>query len=85
MTELFNIPESKSPRLQWQDKRGITCIETDLDLPENRWQAMHDDTKTIVRGPTCEDALFLLVQELKKIGVEIKLWNECQSPKNEPS
>ena len=69
--ELFTIPESKSPRLKWQDEHGITCVETDLDLPENRWQAMHADTQTIVRGPTREDALASLALKLN-----IRLWNE---------
>jgi len=68
---LFNLPESKSPRLKWQDYHGITCVETDLDLPENRWQAMQATTKTIVRGPTREDALAEIARKLN-----LKLWNE---------
>jgi hypothetical protein len=76
MSELFDIPQSKSPRLKWQDYHGITCVETDLDLPDNRWQAMHPDMQTKTRGATAEDALFLLVQKLNEIGVVIKLWNE---------
>jgi len=71
MSELFDIPESKSPRLQWQDYHGITCVETDLDLPKNRWQTMQSKTKTIVRGPTQEDALIAISNKLN-----IKLWNQ---------
>jgi hypothetical protein len=71
MSELFDIPESKSPRLKWQDEHGITCIRTELELPENAWQAMHADTQAITRGPTAEDALTSLALKLN-----IRLWNE---------
>jgi len=71
MIELFDIPESKSPRILWQERHEITCVETDLDRPENRWQAMHPLTKTIVRGPTREDALAEIARKLN-----LKLWNE---------
>jgi len=71
MIELFDIPESKSPRILWQERHEITCVETDLDRPENRWQAMQATSKTIVRGPTREDALAEIARKLN-----IKLWNE---------
>lgn len=71
MSELFDIPESKSPRIIWQERHEITCVETDFDRPENRWRAMHPLTKTIVRGPTREDALAEIARKL-----QIKLWNE---------
>jgi hypothetical protein len=71
MSELFDIPPSKSPRILWQERHEITCVETDLDLPDNRWQAMHPPTQTIVRGPTRVDALFEIARKLN-----LKLWNE---------
>lgn len=71
MSELFDITPSKSPRLKWQDYHGITCVETDLDRPENRWQAMQATTKTIVRGETREDALAEIARKLN-----LKLWDE---------
>lgn len=68
---LFDLPESKSPRLLWMEEQGIACIKLDLDLPENAWQAMHAETQTIVRGPTDLDAIADLARKLN-----LKLWNE---------
>ena len=55
----------------WKEEHGIVCVETDLDLSENRWHAMHAESQTIIRGPTAEAALAELA-----IKLNLKLWNE---------
>ena len=64
MIELFDIPESKSPRLVWMEKHGVkTSYCNDL------WQAEHGIT--IAFGDSELDALTELAKKLN-----LKLWNE---------
>lgn len=74
MSELFNIPEVKSPRLKWLDRHGVWTGKVEYDHagptePEDKWQATAAGKEG--RGPT-EDAS--IVELAKKMG--IKLWNE---------
>ena len=69
MSELFQIEETKSLRLQWMDFHGVRTSEIHSHNPNAAWKAEaagHD-----VFGPT-EDAA--IVELAKKMG--IKLWNE---------
>lgn len=69
MSELFNIPEQKSPRLQWLDKHGIWTCEVTLRGKFQWWEATASGI--IGKGATEDDAI---VDLAKQMG--IKLWNE---------
>ncbi len=72
MTELFTIPESKSPRLLWMDKHGVWTRKTefvDFHMPEFAWTA--EAAGITGAGPTEDDAIVDLAKVLK-----IKLWME---------
>lgn len=66
---LFDIPETKSPRLLWLKKHGITCHDyrTD-DIYRFMAHGIHEGSGF---GPTPEDAV---LEYAKTAG--IKLWNE---------
>ena len=69
MSDLFDLPESKSPRLQWMEKHGIrsrycSCARW------YAWSGMDDGW-----GDTEDEAITQLVLKLG-----IKLWNE-EGPK----
>jgi hypothetical protein len=72
MSELFEIKETKSPRLLWMDKHGVWTEKTkfvDFDQPEHAWTATAAGQVGV--GPTEDDAI---VDLAKHMG--IKLWNE---------
>jgi len=72
MSELFNIPESKLPRLQWIDKHGVWTSPTkfiDDPNPRQAWTATSAGINGV--GPTEDDAI---VDLAKHMG--IKLWME---------
>lgn len=69
---LFDIPESKSPRLLWMEKHGVWTSKTnfvDFEQPEHAWKA--EAAGKIGVGPTEDDAIV----DLAKI-MNLKLWNE---------
>ena len=72
MSELFNLPESKSPRRQWMEKHGITTAPRIWDAYEGntRWAAFRY-LKNTAYGDTEDEAI---TQLALKLG--IKLWNE---------
>lgn len=76
MNDLFEIPESKSPRLLWIEKHMITTRKTGTDSDElgdcQRWIAQNP--MKIGYGHTEDEAL---TQLALKLGV--KLWNEEES------
>ena len=69
MSELFDIPETKSPRLLWMEKHGIEITRiTDDALGDFRFVA----SKTICEaGLNEDDAIAKMAERL-----EIRLWNE---------
>jgi hypothetical protein len=75
MSELFDIPETKSPRLIWMDRHGIKVIALRTNAKSfNRWMAYRHDRDFInasAYGPTEDDAITLLAVKLG-----IRLWNE---------
>lgn len=84
MSELFDLPESKSPRLQWMERHGITVRRYgphDCGKPgwqDNEWFAMgkvHLNYE-IGYGDTEDEAI---TQLALKLG--IKLWNEESTTK----
>lgn len=69
MTDLFTIPESKSPRLLWMERHGITTKEYN-----GKWHAIKRLSPKHVRitgGDTEDAALMAMAFKLK-----LKLWNE---------
>jgi len=80
---LFDIPESKSPRILWMEKHGVTTYPPNPLL--GCWAASRDTDPPLDQfvglGDTELDALTEMAKKLN-----LRLWNEqCQSPKNEPS
>ena len=82
MTDLFDIPESKSPRLLWMEKHGIKTRQ--LDFPERdydwmAWRKRDENANGIPaisgQGDTEGDAIADLAQRLG-----IRLWNEEGMP-----
>jgi hypothetical protein len=81
MNELFDIPESKAPRLRWMEKHDIRRHRADLDdenLPWSAWfpENEHEsglpmDPEACGYGVTENDAIVDLAVKHK-----IKLWNE---------
>jgi hypothetical protein len=72
MSELFNIPDSKSPRLRWMDMHGVWTRKTqfvDFVQEESAWTA--EAAGRIGTGPTEDDAIVDLAKKMK-----IRLWNE---------
>lgn len=74
MSELFEIPETLSPRLEWMRKHGIEVMDDAFDAFEgrDRWIAfLGPDPGVNEYGETKDEALARLAARL-----EIKLWNE---------
>ena len=72
---LFDIPESPSPRLQWMRDNLISIIPmaSQADSPS---LPKFIATKTIIgTGDTGEDAFDDLLEKLQ-CGLNLKLWNE---------
>lgn len=72
MNELFQIEESKSPRLRWMDKHGVWTQKTNAEEyedPEHAWKAQA--AGYVGFGPTEDDAIV----ELARL-MGIALWNE---------
>lgn len=68
MTDLFTIPESKSPRLLWMERHGV---QTSSDPTNKSYWMAHGSRKGSGFGSTEEDAI---IQYALCAG--IKLWNE---------
>lgn len=77
MTDLFHIPESKSPRLKWMEKYNIkTWFTEGLDYP---WCAATEEmilrcSDKLGTGDTEDEAITNLAKSLG-----IRLWNETIS------
>lgn len=69
MSELFDIPECKSPRLKWMERHHLT-IQITTNPPPNTYQAKHGMT-VIASGSTPDEALVAAAKSLN-----IRLWNE---------
>jgi hypothetical protein len=70
MNELFQIPESKSPRLRWMERNHLS-VEMSIELVgDAKWSCFHG-LKPIAFGATENDALTAAAKKLN-----IKLWNE---------
>lgn len=70
MTELFDIQESKSPRLLWMDKHGIYTMKYTLNETGKPWNA--EAAGYVCSGETEDDAIFSLAEKL-----QLRLWNEA--------
>ena len=69
---LFEIPETPSPRLQWMRKHGVKTEKTefvDFHQPEHAWKA--ESAGMVGVGPTEDDAIVDLAKKNN-----LKLWNE---------
>ena len=75
MTELFDIPETKSPRLIWLERHGIKVSPSRTHGPSHKhWMAYRHDDDFISAsgyGETEDDAIAFLAVKLG-----IRLWNE---------
>jgi len=76
MSELFDIPETLSPRLAWLKKHGIFTNSEFFDDSdeEYRWGAWLEGCQDYLRtghGDTEDDALVDLAKKQN-----LKLWNE---------
>jgi hypothetical protein len=69
MTELFDIPETPSPRLRWMQRHHLT-VEPITEENSNRYAARHGMT-IIGKGSTEDEALTAAAKSLN-----IRLWNE---------
>lgn len=67
--DLFNLPESKSPRMKWMERHHLTVTDTG-SYAERRFEAVHG-MKTIGYGATPDQALFAAAKSLN-----IRMWNE---------
>ena len=73
MNELFEIPESKSPRLKWMERHHLTVrLSHDYDDDEDVWQCLHG-MKVIGEGGTEDRAITAAAKSLN-----IPLWNEVR-------
>ena len=75
MTELFDIPETKSPRLIWLERNGIKVSPSRTHGPSHKhWMAYRhsgDFISSSGYGETEDEAITSLA-----IKLGIKLWNE---------
>ncbi len=80
MSELFNIPETLSPRLRWMEKHGITIEDGGIDHDDGdeceitgnqcfRYYAICGEQAA--GGHTKDDAIIALA-----IKLQLRLWNE---------
>lgn len=81
--QLFNVPESLSPRLAWLKKHGVRLHHNPSEFPDDPWCVWLPENEQVETpgiparedlcgfGATEEDALC----ELAKIH-NLKLWNE---------
>ena len=74
--ELFTIPETKSPRLCWLEKHGVTCYKSEYDHagptdPDELWRARIASNPVEGKGATMDDAIVDMAKRLN-----LKLWNE---------
>jgi len=80
MSELFDIPESKSPRLQWMEKHGIETAKGNFERPSDKsrheWIAWSNPEIQSTGWGNAEDEA--ITQLALKMG--IKLWNEEGQP-----
>jgi hypothetical protein len=68
MESLFNdLPEELSPRLKWQEKKGIKTMRRD----DGKWVAYKTETRFNNSDETEVDAVIGLAKKLK-----LKLWSE---------
>jgi hypothetical protein len=72
MTELFDIPETPSPRLRWMQRHHLTVESITGEGADNgnRYAARHGMT-VIGKGATEDEALTAAAKSLN-----IRLWNE---------
>ena len=69
--DLFNLPETKSPRLKWMERHHLTVKERySAEDEEIVYQCLHGMT-VIGEATTEHDAVVLAAKSLN-----IKLWNE---------
>ncbi len=69
--DLFNLPETKSPRLKWMERHYLTVKDSwNYDDDEPIFQCLHG-MKVIGEGLTEHDAVVAAAKSLN-----IKLWNE---------
>lgn len=79
MSDLFDIPETLSPRLKWMREHGIVAQFYSLDSmpPKTGWQAwvpMSTENawpQATAFGDTEDEAIVALAKKLN-----LKLWNE---------
>ncbi len=75
MTELFDLPETKSPRLIWLEKHGIKVTPSKAHGPSLKcWMAYRHDGDFIsasAYGSTEDEAIADLA-----IKLGLRLWNE---------
>ena len=72
---LFNLPESPSPRLKWMRENLISIIP----MSEHDGSPSHPKfiaTKTVIGTGETEDEAFNSLMDLLKNGMNLKLWNE---------
>ncbi len=69
--ELFDIPESKSPRLKWMERNHITVKAITDESNKKTTHFAYHGMKYICQGENEMDCLYLAAERLK-----IKLWNE---------
>ena len=72
MNELFEIPESKSPRLLWMERHHLTVRLSHDHDDEDVWQCLHG-MKVIGEGSTQDKAITAAAKSLN-----IPLWNEVR-------
>ena len=75
MTELFDLPETKSPRLIWMKRHGIKVSPSRTHGPSHKhWMAYRHNEDFISAsgyGETEDDAITSLAVKLG-----LRLWNE---------
>lgn len=79
MNQLFDIPESKSPKLLWMEKHGVKTHQSDLsEDPWIAWLASNESVDGLPRnmekcgyGNTKDEAITDLA-----IKNNLKFWNE---------
>jgi hypothetical protein len=70
MNELFEIPESKSPRIKWMERHHLTAANY-TDENNHLRIAVYHGMARIANGDTADEALTAAAKSLN-----IPLWNE---------